>query len=392
MGCRNVNDLIERVWLTGGYQPGQPDPQNFLIEQGQIKAIDGAIPPEETAVLDLAGDWVSLGGIDLQINGALGLPFPDLKMPDLPKLGEICELLWRQGVDGFLPTIVTCAPVQVETALATIAAYQASPTAQQPNRAAILGVHLEGPCLNPTKRGAHPQEFLQPLNLATVKTLLGKYSGLVKVVTLAPELEPSGATIAFLHQQGMIVSLGHSQATATQAEQAFDEGATMVTHAFNAMPPLHHREPGLLGAALRDPRVWCGFIADGEHVCPTMLELLLRMQKTGDAGLFLVSDALSPLGLADGAYAWDSRTIEIQKGTARLSDGTLAGTTLSLLSGAQNLVKWGVCSPAQAIALATEAPRYAIGMAGLQIGSAAAQLLRWSQSVSGELTWRRVFE
>ncbi|MFN9942911.1 MAG: N-acetylglucosamine-6-phosphate deacetylase, partial [bacterium] len=109
----------------------------------------------------------------------------------------------------------------------------------------------------------------------------------------------------------------------------------MITHAFNAMPPLHHREPGLLGAAMTDPRVFCGFIADGQHLDPIILKILIRASEN----LFLVSDALAPLGLPDGIYPWDSRQIEIINGTARLQDGTLAGTTLPLLVGVQNLVK-----------------------------------------------------
>jgi N-acetylglucosamine-6-phosphate deacetylase len=195
--------------------------------------------------------------------------------------------------------------------------------------------------------------------------------------------------LRYLHQLGIIVSLGHSQATAAEAEAAIAQGATMVTHSFNAMPPLHHREPGLLAAALLDQRVWCGLIADGEHVAPVMLQLLL--QGFGQAGIFLVSDALAPLGLQEGDYPWDSREITIRQGTARLGDGTLAGTTLSLLAGVQNLVKWQLCSPELAISLATEAPRKAIHQPGLGIGSPARQLLRWRQSEAGELTWQRIF-
>ena len=204
--------------------------------------------------------------------------------------------------------------------------------------------------------------------------------------------------IAWLTGQGITVSLGHSLATAQQAIAAFEQGATMVTHAFNAMPGLHHREPGLLGAALIDSRVHCGFIADGQHICPTMLDLLLRAGR-GRAdtraniplldGLFLVSDALSPLGLPDGTYPWDSRQIEVVNGTARLADGTLSGTTLPLIDGALNLVKWGLCSAEEAIALVTQAPRMAMGITSLTIGSRA-QFLRWQQTTHRKLTWQRL--
>jgi N-acetylglucosamine-6-phosphate deacetylase len=254
-------------------------------------------------------------------------------------------------------------------------------------------VHLEGPFLNPTKRGAHPQACLLPLTLKNVKRVLGEFTPYIKVMTLAPELDETGEVIPYLRQQGITVSLGHSLATAAEAETAFQQGATMVTHAFNAMPSLHHREPGLLGAALLHPQVYCGLIADGQHVCPTMIEIILKAAPTG---IFLVSDALAPLGLPDGIYPWDQREIEVKQGTARLLDGTLAGTTLPLLTGVQNLVKWGICSVEQAIMLATDAPRKAIRLQGW-VGQPATQLLHWqvtsdSTSQSSQLLWQRLFE
>jgi N-acetylglucosamine-6-phosphate deacetylase len=205
----------------------------------------------------------------------------------------------------------------------------------------------------------------------------------VKVITLAPELDETGDAIAYLKSLDITVSLGHSQATEAQARSAFARGATMVTHAFNAMPPLHHRQPGLLGAALTQPNVACGLIADGVHIDPTMLKILLRSSDY----LFLVSDALAPLGLPDGVYPWDSRQIEVIGGTARLADGTLSGTTRSLLTGVQNLVDWRIAQPAAAIALATTAPREAIGLSASLLGRPA-HLLRWSNPA--KLKWQRL--
>jgi N-acetylglucosamine-6-phosphate deacetylase len=208
-------------------------------------------------------------------------------------------------------------------------------------------------------------------------------------MTLAPELDSTSEVIPYLHSLGITVSLGHSLATAAQAEIAFELGASMVTHAFNAMPALHHREPGLLGAALIHPVVRCGLIGDGQHVCPTMIQLLLRAG-CYEKGIFLVSDALAPIGLPDGFYPWDFRQIEVKNGTAQLPDGTLAGTTLPLLVGVQNLVRWGICGVEEAIALATQAPRLAIGLPGIGAGQPA-QLLRWHLDEStSKLNWRRL--
>jgi N-acetylglucosamine-6-phosphate deacetylase len=233
-----------------------------------------------------------------------------------------------------------------------------------------------------------------------VKRVLGDYSRIVKVITLAPELDLKGEVIPFIRSLGITVSLGHSQATAAQAQNAFELGATMVTHAFNVMPPLHHREPGLLGAAIVNPNVMCGFIADGQHVSPIMLQILLRASATRNDrntyenlwdGLFLVSDALAPLGLPEGVYPWDNRQIEVKQGTARLFDGTLSGTTLPLLAGVQNLVKWGICDVDKAIALATVAPRTAIGLSTIISNVPVTQLLRWHfKESTKELSWQRI--
>jgi N-acetylglucosamine-6-phosphate deacetylase len=342
-----------------------------------------AIAPPDLELLDLCSDWISLGGVDLQINGALGLAFPELKAENFDFLQKICEYLWDVGVDGFLPTLVTTSVDNIQRSLNIIADF----ISHQKTGSQILGVHLEGPFLNYQKRGAHPAEYLLPLTIEEVKRVLGDYAQIIKIITLAPELDPTGEVIPYLRSKGITVSLGHSQATVTQAQHAFKLGATMVTHAFNAMPLLHHREPGLLGAAIIHPDVMCGFIADGEHVSPIMLQILLGASSR--KGLFLVSDALSPLGLPDGVYPWDTRQIEVKNGTARLPDGTLSGTTLPLLVGVQNLVKWG-CDVEEAIALATDAPRQAIGLPGISPNQPA-NLLRWHwDEATKELTWQRL--
>lgn len=381
--CRIINAQI----------PGYPGRQEIVIREGKISQIAECLVADDLPTLDVSGDWISLGGVDLQINGALGLAFPDVRMDDLGKLTEICDFLWAQGVDEFLPTIVTTSIDNIHRSLGVFAKFMAH---QHPGTAQMLGVHLEGPFLNPQKRGAHPAVYLQPLRLDSVAAVLSKFIHVVKAMTLAPELDPTGAVIHYLRSLGIIVSLGHSAADFAQAENAFSSGASMVTHAFNAMPGLHHREPGLLGAALTHPGVRCGFIADGQHVHPAMLQLLLRSGEYAQ-GLFLVSDALSPLGLPDGKYPWDSREIEVIDGTARLADGTLSGTTRSLLVGVQNLVKWGICDTGNAIAMATISPRRAlleprpwgVELPDDYIGQSA-NLLRWHCHLDRQLSWSRL--
>jgi N-acetylglucosamine-6-phosphate deacetylase len=384
----NTDLLIQNAQIVGKEGLSQ-----VAIAEGKIKtiaasssAIASLTSSTEIPILDLQGDWLSLGGIDLQINGALGLAFPDLEVADLPKLQEICDFLWHQGVDGFLPTIVTTSVEKIQRSLATIAQFMA--TQKQSNTAQVLGVHLEGPFLNYQKRGAHPEQYLLPLTIEHLQRVLGDYSQIVKVITLAPELDNSNQAITDLRDKNITVSLGHSQATATEAAAAFLQGASMVTHGFNAMPSLHHRQPGLLGAAIVNPDVYCGLIADGNHVCPIMVEIILKASNY-EQGIFLVSDALSPMGLADGVYPWDERQITVTEGTARLADGTLSGTTLPLLVGVENLVKWG-CEVEKAIAMATISPRKAIALPDIDVGQQAS-LLRWHWDQGQQkLSWSRI--
>lgn len=375
---------------------GKEGLHQLAIAEGKIKAIarqDSKSPSQllgqDCFTLDLESDWLSLGGVDLQINGGLGLAFPDLEASDLPRLKQIGDFLWQQGVEGYLPTIVTTSIEKIQRSLAVIAQYMATPeSSKTANTAQILGVHLEGPFLNYEKRGAHPAQYLLPLTIENIQRALGDYSQIVRVITLAPELDSSSQAIAYLRDLDIIVSLGHSQANAEEARTAFTQGASMVTHAFNAMPSLHHRQPGLLGEAIVNSHVYCGLIADGNHVCPTMLEIVLRASNY-EQGIFLVSDALSPIGLPDGVYPWDERQITVTKGTARLADGTLSGTTLPLLVGVANLVKWG-CNIEKAIAMATESPRKAIALPGIDIGQRAS-LLRWHwNEAEQKLSWSRV--
>lgn len=379
MTQKRLSNFATPLNIINALVPGYEEKQMlFINNEGIIEQIVPMgniikrVPLSGLQMLDAEGDWISLGGVDLQINGGLGTAFPELNAENASSLQKISDYLWDSGVDAFLPTLVTTSVENIERSLAVIADFMQNQT----SGAKVLGVHLEGPFLNAQKRGAHPQEYLLPLSLTEVKRVLGNFTEIVKVITLAPELDSDNEVIPYLRSEGITVSLGHSQATAEQAQSAFNMGATMVTHAFNAMPPLHHREPGLLTAAIINENVMCGFIADGKHVSPMMIDLLLRASDY-TKGLFLVSDALAPLGLPDGTYPWDSREIIVTNGTARLADGTLSGTTLPLLVGVQNLVKWGMCNLETAITLATTAPRKAIGLPGIE-GAHASNLLRWN--------------
>ena len=357
-----------------------------LDPSNQIEAIEPITPGGAAAGIDWQGDWLSPGGVDLQINGGLGLAFPELSSGDLPRLLELLELLWRDGVEAICPTLVTCAVAPLRQSLAVLGEAR---ELHQAGRAQLLGAHLEGPFLEPSRRGAHPQEHLCAPSLAALAERIGGFEADIDLVTLAPELPGSEAVIAALREQGIVVSLGHSAATEAQANAAFDAGVAMLTHTFNAMPDLHRREPGAIAAAVLQGDVAMGLIADGVHVAPSMAVLL---QKLAPEQVVLVSDALAPYGLSDGEHRWDERTLLVTNGTCRLADGTLAGVTLPLLEGVRRLAQWGV-PPEQAIAAATITPRRVLGdqrsTAELLLNLPLNEGLRW-RSAGETLHWNRV--
>ncbi|MFN3360957.1 MAG: N-acetylglucosamine-6-phosphate deacetylase [Pseudanabaenaceae cyanobacterium] len=319
----------------------------------------------------------SAGGVDLQINGALGLAFNRLDWSEAEKLGQVCRFLYDQGIDAFLPTLVTTDLQSLHRSLAVIEKVMA----EEPEGAQILGVHLEGPFLHPAKRGAHPSQFLLPLTVENAQRVIGDFAPLIRLMTMAPELDSTGEAICFLHNLGIKLSMGHTTCTWAEAQRAYRQGIHFVTHLFNAMPPLHHRQPGLVGFALSAP-LWCGLIADGQHLHPQVVSLVYRLKQER---LFVVSDALAPLGLPPGTYPWDERSVTVTDNSCYLPDGTLAGTTLGLWGGALNLVRWGVCELEEAIRLAAINPRLALELPLPQEPS-----LVWYRAEGGTIGFARI--
>ncbi len=389
-------------WLSNVRLPEAPPCRWRIGLDGddRVQQIDALAAGSAAAGDDWGGDWLSPMGVDLQINGGLGLAFNELRTADQPRLQQLLELLWRDGVEAICPTLVTCAVPPLRQALAVLRQARA---AHQPGRCRLLGAHLEGPFLAPARRGAHPQAHLCTPSLAALSERIDGFCGPAAVaegraavadialVTLAPELEGSAAVIQALRDQGIVVSLGHSEANDTEAMAAYDAGVAMVTHAFNAMAGLGHRNPGPIAAAALRGDVALGLIADGVHVAPAMAVLLQRL---APGQVVLVSDALAPYGLAEGRHRWDERTLLVANGSCRLEDGTLAGVTLPLLEGARRLAGWSG-RPEWAIAAATVLPRRVLGerrpLHELLLGRRLEDCLRWSPGgEAGEgLNWRR---
>jgi N-acetylglucosamine-6-phosphate deacetylase len=362
-----------------------------LGDDGTIATLQPTGAGSAAAGEDWGGDWLSPPGVDLQINGGLGLAFPELTASDLPRLEALLEHLWRDGVEAIAPTLVTCGVAELRGALAVLAQARAR---HGPGRCRLLGAHLEGPFLAPERRGAHPLEHLAAPSLAALAARIdgdpggGPQPAEIALVTLAPELPGADAVIADLRRRGIVVSLGHSAADEAQAADAFAAGVAMLTHTFNAMADLHRRAPGPVAAALLRGDVALGLIADGVHVAPSMAVLLQRLAPDQ---VVIVSDALAPYGLAEGTHRWDDRTLLVQDGSCRLEDGTLAGVTLPLLEGVVRLARWSG-RPDWAIAAATVLPRRVLGdsrpVQELLVGRPLADSLRWHDHGSG-LEWCR---
>lgn len=251
--------------------------------------------------------------------------------------------------------------------------------------ASVLGAHLEGPFLDPGHHGAHDPALLIAPTPDVVAALIEAARGSLVQVTLAPELPGGHAAIAQFTAAGVVVAVGHTDADAEAARRAFDAGATLLTHAFNAMPGLHHRAPGPVGAATGDPRATLEVIADGVHLHPDVIRMLFA---AAPGRVALVTDAMAAAGAADGTYLLGSLEVTVEAGVARLSDGTIAGSTLTQDAALRTAVAAGVTLP-DAVAALTRTPARAIGrpdLGSLAVGAVADAVL-----LSADLHVRRVF-
>jgi N-acetylglucosamine-6-phosphate deacetylase len=325
------------------------------IDGGVVTAIEAvtpgqAVPMGEPVAPDVLGgprSRIVPGLIDAQINGAFGQDFAD---PDAD-LALACSGLPRFGVTAFVPTIVSSAADVYGPALASLRRDSVA------GEARVLGVHLEGPFMSPQHAGTHDPGQLRPPSIAEATAWLE--AGDVRYVTLAPELPGSIDLIEFLVGRGVRVALGHSGADWAACEAAERAGATLVTHVFNAMGPLRHRDPGLVGYALAS-QLTAGFIADGNHLAFDTIRLLARIKAPDE--LMLVTDALAGLGMPPGRYSLGDQEYVSDGASGRRDDGTLSGSLLPLNLALRNLVEEAGVEPATAIRFATLNPARALGL------------------------------
>ena len=306
---------------------GWRDDIAVIVEDGWIRELAAHERiPADAAEHDLSGRTLLPGFIDCQVNGGGGVLFND--QPNVDGIRAIGAAHRRFGTTGFLPTLISD---DIETMRAAVTAVDAAIADDVPG---VLGIHLEGPFLSCERKGVHAAKYLHSPTPDELRVIESLQRG-VTLLTLAPECAPPDA-IRELVRQGVIVAAGHSNADYTPVRTALDAGARGFTHLYNAMSPLTSREPGMVGAALDDPDSWCGVIVDGHHVDPVSLRIALKAKPRGK--VFLVTDAMPPVGAADPSFLLNGETITVRDGICRTATGTLAGSALSMINAVRNAI------------------------------------------------------
>src|SRR5229473_255436 len=338
-----------------------------LVEQGRVLEISDRSSrqvPAGVSTADFSDSVMAPGYVDLHIHGSAGYDVMDDSAEALP---AIEQLLVRHGVTSYFPTTVT-APMDVtlralERLADAIEKRELDLERQNVDgkiRALPLGIHLEGPFISHARRGVHPPENLLPATLPLFEKFWHAARGRIRMITIAPELEDAPEVIAEAARRGVCVSLGHSDADFAAAERGIAAGARHATHTFNAMRPLDHRSPGILGAVLTDRRVSADIIADGVHLDPAIVKLFADAK--GQEQTVLITDATSATGMPDGRYRLGSLEVEVKDGRC-MADGRLAGSVLTMDRAVRNLSRFAGWSLSHAVAAASRNPARIAGFA-----------------------------
>lgn len=320
----------------------------LILNNGRIEAIISERTAESDTVIDAKGCYVVPGFIDVHVHGADGHDTMDAIPAAIHRMAAFYA---KHGVTSYYPTTMTMPAPDILAALENV-----EHCAQPTNGAQHLGVHVEGPYLNLAYKGAQPPGYFRTPSPAEYGQWLE--TGVCKLITVAPEIEGGMAMVAELTAQGVEFAIGHSAATYEEAVKGFDAGVRQVTHVFNGMVGLHHREPGALAAILTDDRVDAQLIADGIHVHPGMIRLLVRAK--GAEHIMLITDAIQAAGLTDGVYQLGGQEVTVTAGIARIASGALAGSTLTMDKAVRNMMAFTDLPLQKVIGMASAVPARAM--------------------------------
>ncbi len=339
-----------RVLTDEGFVSGRV----VLLDAGRIVALVGEDDPRVARAerRDLKGAFLLPGFIDCQVNGGGGVLFND--DPSVAAIRAIGAAHRRFGTAGFLPTLISD---DFSVIAKAIEAVRAAIDAKVPG---VLGVHIEGPFINALRKGVHDPAKFRGLDAEGVGLLSSLGVGRT-LVTLAPETT-TAATIRALADTGVVVSAGHTNGTFEEMAEAFRHGVSGVTHLFNAMSPLNHREPGAVGAALLDPDCWCGLIVDGRHVHPAALQVALRCKRPDR--FMLVTDAMPNVGAAEDSFMLQGKRITVKDGVCVDENGVLSGSAIDMASAVRNCVDLLGLPLEQAARMASTYPAQFLGLGG----------------------------
>ena len=375
--------MSDRTLLTGARvvtSDSRTTPADVLIEDGRIAAVAPGLAADGAESIDLSGHVIAPGFIDVHVHGGGGHP---LITPDPGEIEAYARWAVSQGVTSFLATV--CAPT-IDAALDCLAA--CTNAGETTDGATLLGVNLEGPFISPQRRGALPQSWPATPEVETFRRLLDASGDKLRLMTVAPEVPGATAVIREALSAGVHVSVGHTDATYEVARDAFAAGASHVTHAFNAMRPFHHREPGPLGAALEAEAVTVELIADGVHLHPATVRTLVGA--FGPQRIALITDGVTPAGLDNGTFRIGDAEARLKNGEMRLPDGTIAGSVATMAEVVRNLVRWGIADLPVAATMASATPARALGLSerkGLVAPGYDADLVALTDDLSVAATW-----
>lgn len=345
--------------ITNGtiYTPMEAIQQGYiLISGGKIQAVGKGKPPRpdaSTIVLEARGKLVLPGFIDIHVNGGGGSLTID---GTVDAIQNIAQAHAKFGTTAMLPTTISADDETLSNAVSAIAQAAENPT----GGASILGIHLEGPFLNPAKGGAHRKEFLKSPSVEYFTTLYKRAKGEIRILALAPELDGAIDLVKHVRQRGILVSLAHSDADYQKTREAIDAGLQLCAHIFNAMPPLTHRAPGPIGAFLTIENTFVELISDGFHVHPAVMDLVIRAK--GADRVILVTDAVNPAGTSMTAFTILGTQLEVRGNSCFAPDGSLAGSALTMNKAVKVIADTTTTSLADAVRMATLTPARLLGI------------------------------